>query len=109
MDLKEFTKETISQILDSIDEIESDVSLKGATVRLNNQYSNTPWQIEKDIMVLNVDFDIAVSASEKSGRNGKAGLKVAVFNAEGKSETSSENQTTSRVKFTLPLVLQNNE
>ncbi len=98
MDLKEFTKETISQIIDSIDEIESDVSLKGATVRFNNQHSNTQWQFfEKDIMVLDVEFDIAVSAYEKSGRNGKAGLRVAVFNAEGKSETSSENQTTSRV------------
>lgn len=57
-------------------------------------------------LVIDVDFDVAITASESEGANGGAGLKVAgIFNAGGSVESKSENQTVSRIKYSLPLVL----
>ena len=61
-------------------------------------------------LVIDVDFDVAITAYESEGANGGAGLKVVgLFNAGGSVESKTENQTISRIKYTLPLVLTKDE
>ncbi|MBQ5606519.1 MAG: hypothetical protein IIU87_04830, partial [Prevotella sp.] len=56
--------------------------------------------------VIDVDFDVAITATETEGNEGGGGLKVAgLLSFGGNSENRVENQTISRVKYTIPLVL----
>jgi hypothetical protein len=50
-----------------------------------------------------VEFDVAVSTSEKSNVDAKGGLAVHLFEAGLKRTTSSEASTVSRMKFEVPL------
>ena len=53
-----------------------------------------------------IDFDVAVTAIETDGTKGGGGLRVAqLFQAGIEANRSTENQSISRVKFSLPLVL----
>ena len=73
MDLKEFTKETLIQIVQGVEE---------------------------------VNFDVAVTASETDGTKGGGGIKVAqILHGGIETSKSTENQSISRVRFSLPLVL----
>ena len=56
--------------------------------------------------VLEVDFDVAITATETEGKNGGANLKVALLiSLDAGAESTVANQIVSRVKYTLPLVL----
>lgn len=86
MDLKEFVKETLTQIADGLKEC--------------NEYikENHKGFINKDYM--NVKFDVAVTTSEedKTGVGGK--LSVAnLLSIGGKEENTNQNTNFSRVQF----------
>ena len=110
MDLKEFTKQTLVQIVEGAAEADSRLSELGSFVPITN-FGNTTATFARDNdrtprLVINVDFDVAITAIESEGANGGASLKVAsFFNLGGGSESKTENQTISRIKYTLPLVL----
>jgi hypothetical protein len=88
MDLKEFVKETLTQIADGLKE--------------SNEYikENQNGFIHKDYM--NVKFDVAVTTSEedKTGLGGK--LSVAnLISFGGKEENTNQNTNFSRVQFNV--------
>lgn len=94
MDLEKFVKETLLQVLrgirgaaDEVEEHEGRVSpeLVGGTLQ-------------------NIEFDVAVFASEDSATGGKAGIRVAsMIGIGGKKEVSSSHRSESRIKFTVPV------
>ena len=98
MDLKEFTKQTLVQIVEGAMEANEVLVDTGARVvsEAPNNAKNCIIRREGMINVIEVDFDVAISATESEGANGGGGV-----------ENKSENQTISRVKYTLPLVLKN--
>ena len=110
MDLKEFTKQTLVQIVEGVAEADSQLSEVGSFVPITN-FGNTTATFARDNngtprLVINIDFDVAITAIETEGVNGGGGLKVAgFFNAGSSAESKTENQTISRIKYTLPLVL----
>ena len=107
MDLKEFTKQTLIQIVEGVNDANVALQDSGAYIT-NESLSNSkgPCLFYKKLNVIEVDYDVAITATESEGSNGGASLKVASFiNVGGGVDTKTENQTISRIKYTLPLVL----
>ena len=102
MDLKEFTKQALVQIVEGTKEANDVIKQYNANIHNEDVDSNTGISYS----LTNVDFDVAITATEIEGANGGGGIKVmGVFNAGGEIESKTENQTISRVKYTIPLVL----
>ena len=106
MDLKEFTKQTLVQIVEGTQEANEELKDLDAYITCEKMFnSNGPSLSAKGLNVITVDFDVAITATETEGINGGAGLKVAMLNLGGGTESKTENQTISRIKYSLPLVL----
>jgi hypothetical protein len=101
MDLKEFTKQALVQIVEGTKEADAIIKESNAHIHLEcEDFTGTSYPLT------NVDFDVAITATETEGANGGGGIKVmGVFNAGGEIKSRTENQTVSRVKYTIPLVL----
>lgn len=112
MEINEFIQETITQIVQGVAITNETFAAQGAYVASKDvQGGNVVYRREGNIMksVVMVDFDIAVTVSQKDDKNKGIGasLKVASFgfDADFSKGASNVNQQTSRVKFSLPLVL----
>lgn len=106
MELKEFIKQTLVQIIEGVNDTNDAVRRSGAYVRTTQGYCIGGGPIHSTALATNVDFDVAVVTTETNATNGGGGIKVAsVFSAGGNIEDKTENQITSRVKFTLQLRL----
>lgn len=111
MDLKEFTKQTLLQIVEGTNEASEAIGDLGAFIPYTNVNGNgkTMWAYDDERCaryVLEVDFDVAITATETEGKNGGASLKVAsLISLDAGVESKVANQIVSRVKYTLPLVL----
>lgn len=113
MDLKEFVSETLKQIFEGVTTAQDEVKAMGGRINPNlicNNATNiaSPNMVipgEVSTTVTNVDFDVALTVTETSGKAGKAGLTVWSMGAgvEGSSQTT--NSTVSRVKFLVHAVL----
>jgi hypothetical protein len=51
-----------------------------------------------------VEFDVAVTVSDKSSKDGKAGIRVFSIELGGGASTGAEHSIVSRVKFTVPVI-----
>lgn len=112
MDLKEFTKETLVQIVQGVKEANEvleqyNASIPGKTIRTAE--SNVFVDSERSYAnAIDIDFDVAVTATETDGTKGGGEIRVAQLLFGGiEASNSTENQSISRVKFTIPLVLEN--
>lgn len=111
MDLKEFTKQTLIQIVEGTSEANEAISGSGAKIPTHNIANKKNYVHDgySHHNVIDVEFDVAITATESDGINGGASLKVAsLINIGGGIENKTENQTISRIKYTLPLVLAKN-
>ena len=101
MDLKTFIAETVTQIVAGVREAQKGeagglVNAEGIAViggHLINCYSAG--------IFTRVDFDVAVTAETAVG--GKAGIRVAIFSAEGGGDL--RHSTANRVTFSIPVRL----
>ena len=112
MEINEFIQETITQIVEGVAKTNETFSTQGAYIASKDVHGgDIACRKEGNIVksVVLVDFDIAVTVSQKDEKNKGIGasLKVASFgfDADISKGASAENQQTSRVKFSLPLVL----
>ena len=111
MDLKDFTKQALLQIVEGTNEANEAINGYGAFIPYTNISVNGKKLLAYDDencarYVLEVDFDVAITATETEGKNGGASLMVAsLINVGAGIDNMIENQTVSRVKYTLPLVL----
>lgn len=114
MDLKEFTKQALIQIVEGSSDANEELAALGAYIPYSNigntksAYSYDENRVAR--LIVDVDFDVAITATETESANGGASLKVAsLLNIGGCGENKIENQTISRIKYTLPLVLAKKE
>ena len=112
MKINEFIQETISQIVEGVANVNKsfstqDIYIASKDMRGGNVVYHKKGNIVKCVVM--VDFDIAVAVSHKDEKNKGVGanLKVASFgfDADFTKGGSNEDQQTSRIKFSLPLVL----
>ena len=100
MNLKEFIRESLVSILDGINDAQHDLSRKGVGAAVNPKFLDAPSIGEADVQ--NIEFDIAVSVSEKSEKSAEGELKVVgILSADGKFTAGSEIGSVSRIRFAL--------
>lgn len=110
MDLKEFTTQTLVQIVEGATEANTQLSNKGAFIPSENYSTDRGYAMaydknRKPHFVVDVEFDVAVMATESGEKSGGVGISVMSVNLGGSIGSKVENQTVSRVKYTLPLAL----
>lgn len=108
MDLKEFTKQTLLQIVEGANEANDAIIEMGAFVPHTNIAGKHCFVYEErnHRHVIDVDFDVAITTTETEDVNGGMSLKIAsLVNVGAVGDNKLENQTISRIKYSLPLVL----
>lgn len=117
MEIKEFIKEALSQIVEGINEANQQISDKGSFVVSSNlreanglPKSGTYYDDGKNPrrVVREIEFDISIAASDSTQSGGKGSLQVISFiRADGGVENNISSSASQRIKFTLPLALPN--
>lgn len=104
MELKEFISETITQIQEGVqDAITRRSAVPGSAGAINpvfgeNTNATTSAHVQK------VEFDVAVTVTEKGDHDGKAGIKVFSVELGGSLSKGTEQSTASHIKFTIPVI-----
>ncbi|MDC1812323.1 hypothetical protein POZ03_17825 [Bacteroides uniformis] len=114
MELKEFIKESLSQIIDAVIETQDkyketnvlicpdDIQGKDNNLHIDNE--NLYQCYSRYTRVQNIEMDIAISVTEKEGN--KSGIGIAkIINAGISSENAQQNESISKIKFSIPIVL----
>ena len=110
MEIKDFIKEAMLQIVDGVNEVNTALKEKGAYIPSKQiMGENVTYKVEQDNTnrnIVNVEFDVAIMVSSTDSETMGAKLSVAsIFGMNATSEGTKENQTISRIKYTLPLAL----
>jgi len=96
MDIKEFVKETLRQIVEGVKEIQGEVATKAQIAPIGNQSEK-------------VEFDIAVTVEEEKTKDKKAGLSVYCIKAGAGGQTSASTSTVHRIKFSVGIDFESKE
>ena len=94
MELKDFIKSTITQIKESVEELNEEFEEGKAIVNpLYAKSLNRSMIGRTGANVTDIDFDLSLSVTETDGKEGKIGIM------------SSINISTNRIQFTIPVML----
>jgi hypothetical protein len=113
--LKDFVKGTLVEIAQGVAEAKKDVESAGA--RLNPP----PYGVGVPVLqpkgpvsvvggtdryrsIMEIEFDVAVTAVESEGTEGKAGIRVFDFGIGGGMSLAASTSSVSRIKFSVPIV-----
>lgn len=116
MELDKFITETLNAIVKGIKNSQEVATENNAII---NPYVRK-WDLDKTmtverknnddfISVSTIDFDIAVSTSNEQQTGINGGINVMSVNIGGKASDKDLNETVSRIKFNINVVLPNNE
>lgn len=110
MDIKDFIKETMVQIVEGVEGINEALETKGAYIASKQVVGEgVNVKVEKDKTTRNlvkVEFDLAVTVTNIEDNKIGTGLSIAsLFSLGATSEGKNTNQEVSRIKFALPLAL----
>lgn len=110
MDLKEFIKTALVDIVQGIDEAKKEIdnNQKAQICPILAPVSTAKFNIQVDVNGMyyqQAEFDIAVTAESKSDTGAKAGIKVFGIDASMGGNVSGNSSTVSRIKFHVPLGL----
>ena len=109
MELGDFVRDALVQIVQGISEAQTATAETGA--RVAPQTVAYFKQLTAEIILDNsthrplhiVEFDIAVSATQESGRAGKIGVLAASLGAGVEGHTGHQTERVSRVRFSVPI------
>ena len=111
MELKDFVKETLVQIVRGVDDANIALSDKTAfvastNIKTNKDIKGTVDKKGRTHYVTDVDFDVAINIQNTKTKESGVGVEIlSVLNVGGKGGSESTNISTSRIKFSLPLAL----
>ena len=101
MELKDFIAETLVQIQQGVEDA---ISLRtGKLGVINPAFGVDANAFTKD-HIQPVEFDVAITVSDKASGGGKAGLKIFSVELGANGAKEKENSTVSRIKFTIPII-----
>lgn len=109
MELKDFIKETLTQITLGVKEAQEATKDQGviinpekvATGGSGNKYLKSEgWRYVQD-----VEINVAVTVNEKEGSKAGIGVVAGFFSAGGSSSSDQENNIVSTIKFAIPIAL----
>jgi hypothetical protein len=105
MELQEFVRNTVSEIVLGMKSAGDALRAEGIPCALNPIWKDENLTATN---VLQIEFDVAVTVAESSkaeaGGGIKLGIQVVGFDAGGKTFSSSEKSSVSRVKFAIPYI-----
>jgi hypothetical protein len=110
----EFISDTLKSIIKGVKDSQDFAKEHGA--RINPHVGK--WDVEKSLTtyygkeegargISTIDFDIAVTASNSQESGGEGGINVFSVKLGGKLSDAEKNETVSRIKFSLNVVLPN--
>ena len=113
MDIKDFIKESLLQIVDGITEANTALEAKGASIPTTGVAGESVWwtlvkegKNQHTRHALRVDFDLAVTVTQSDNLKAGGGISIAsLVNAGTTCEISSQSESVSRIKYTIPLEL----
>jgi len=103
MDLKDFIKSAVSQIVEGMVAAQSAAAAHGATLNpaVDPAGKGAPGQAAAGARLSNIAFDVAVIAVEGSGPEGGAQMRVAGSGA----DLHAKGEQVTRLQFSLPIAL----
>ena len=96
MDIKEYIKESLRQIVEGVKEVQSEVANKSQIAPLGSDREK-------------VEFDIAVTVVEEQSKDKGAGLSVYCIKAGSSGQTSSSVSSVHRIKFSVNIDFESQE
>lgn len=110
MDIKDFVKESLMQIAESINEANIELIDNGSYVPTGNIVGEgvlcTVVKDSETRHFIKVEFDLAVTVSQEKNTSGGGGLSIASFAKVGiKGEDKEGKEEISRIKFMIPMAL----
>src|SRR5579872_6407528 len=107
MELREFVSETIIAIVDGVTNAITEMEAQRKIGRINPVWSPKEGEkVDWSNYTQPVEFDVAVTATDRLGTTGKGSIKifnVGELGADG--SKSRERSTVSRIKFSIPISL----
>lgn len=115
MELKEFIKTALVDIVNAVKETQNEVGDSATVMPIRTKaYQTFDIAVEGGHeIVSNIDFDMAVTVGSKEGAEGKAGGGIQIaqilnIGAGHRENIENSSQNVSRMKFTIPIVLPHN-
>lgn len=111
MNLEEFIKQTIVQIASGMEAAsgaleESTCCVNPMNSDLTDGHGSTIHVLSESQPATPIEFDVAITTSETTGKTGKAGLQIlSMFGVGGEGTKESGYSIYSRVKFVIPVAL----
>lgn len=108
MELKEFIKTAITDIVNAVSELQVELAKNGAIVNppLPHPISNGSVNMGKgNEPIQRLTFDVALTTTEVSSADGGVKGGVAIFSAKVGAGQQSSSQNVSRLSFAIPVVL----
>lgn len=107
MELKDFIRETLVEIINGVKDAQSAIRDTGAYINppvhsSNEKRSSVSFSGHKS-MIYDVDFDIAVTASDSSGAKGGIGVFLVGVGIGTKAELNESNVSQNKIKFQVPI------
>ena len=110
MELKDFVKETLSQIIDGVKLAQEYVADKGAKINpgfppmYQDKGGQSIYDRDTSTFSQNIKFDIAVTVSEGTKTKGGMGIFVGEIGIGAQGQSNASNQSMSRICFSVPIV-----
>lgn len=107
MELKEFIKTAITDITEAVSELQEELK-NGSIVNptLPQGEHGKHLVVDNEVRIIErLDFDIAVTASDKTELNGNAKVGISVFGAKIGTGNAEKTENVSRLTFSIPLLL----
>lgn len=112
MKLDEFVTESLKQIFSGVEQAQDFAIEKGGTINpaeitFSGGETGAPIMMVpyKNVLIQNIEFDVVVTTSDKHGGEGGAGIFVGPITIGAKGTAETQNQSVSRLRFRVPLVL----
>ncbi|KAB4116157.1 hypothetical protein [Bacteroides uniformis] len=108
MELKSFIKSTITQIVESIEELNAELSSDTVIVNPTDvKKADTPFinKNYKTHSISNIDFDLTVSITDNAETGAKVGVMASVIGLGASSKEGTQNASISKIRFNIPVML----
>lgn len=107
MELKEFIKETVENIVEGVVAAQEIIADKGAEInpRKVQFRQNGEWNNFNSGMPHSVEFDVGLTSMDKSGSVEGVGVFLGGVSLGKKNDSGVEQTAITKIKFTIPLVL----
>lgn len=107
MELKDFIKATLEQIVEGATMAQESINAKGGIINPSNMsyQKDGAWNTYNHSMPQEVVFDVALTLTDKSGSTEGIGVFLGSISLGKKNDVGVEQVAVSKIKFTVPLVL----